>query len=310
VNTTAVDLGLGTGGWHVVHWNLERDALELPGGGHIMKVRYTSVQTDAGAAEERHPDVPAAVAPGLPIVVCGLHSQVAAVAAVVRALQPGWRIAYVMTDAAALPLALSDLVADLKAAALLDVTITAGQAFGGDLEAVTVASALALAAHVAGADVAIVAMGPGGAGTGTELGFAALEVGGVLDTVAWLGGTPIACLRYAAADPRPRHTGVSRHSITALLRAARGGVLVPVPEGALAAPIEATLREAGVAPRHRVVRVAVPDVGALLARAGVQVTTMGRRPADDPSFFAVAGAAGAAACVAASLRDGTGTVQS
>ena len=52
------------------------------------------------------------------------------------------------------------------------------------------------------------------------------------------------------------------------------------------------------------------QVRALLARAGIQVTTMGRRPADDPSFFAVAGAAGAAACVAASLRDGTGTVQS
>ena len=26
VNTTAVELGLGTGGWHVVHWNLDRDA--------------------------------------------------------------------------------------------------------------------------------------------------------------------------------------------------------------------------------------------------------------------------------------------
>ncbi len=25
VNTTAVELGLGTGGWHVVHWNLARE---------------------------------------------------------------------------------------------------------------------------------------------------------------------------------------------------------------------------------------------------------------------------------------------
>ncbi len=231
-------------------------------------------------------------------------------AAVVRALQPGWRIAYVMTDAAALPLALSDLVADLKAAALLDVTITAGQAFGGDLEAVTVASALALAAHVAGADVAVVAMGPGGAGTGTELGFAALEVGGVLDTVAWLGGTPIACLRYAAADPRPRHTASAGTASPPCSAPPGPASWCPSPRARCAAPIEATLREAGVAPRHRVVRVPVPDVGALLARAGVQVTTMGRRPADDPSFFAVAGAAGAAACDAASLRDGTGTVQS
>src|SRR3954453_23640688 len=51
VNTTAVDLGLGTGGWHVVHWNLSRRELELPGGGHVMKLRYTSLQADTGAAE-------------------------------------------------------------------------------------------------------------------------------------------------------------------------------------------------------------------------------------------------------------------
>ena len=52
VNTTAVDLGLGTGGWHVVHWNLSNRHLHLPGRGHIMKVRYTSLQADTGAAEE------------------------------------------------------------------------------------------------------------------------------------------------------------------------------------------------------------------------------------------------------------------
>ena len=31
VNTTAVELGLGTGGWHVVHWNLARTAATSPG---------------------------------------------------------------------------------------------------------------------------------------------------------------------------------------------------------------------------------------------------------------------------------------
>ena len=44
MNTTAVDLGLGTGGWHVVHWNLERDRWSQPGAGHEMKLRYTSLQ--------------------------------------------------------------------------------------------------------------------------------------------------------------------------------------------------------------------------------------------------------------------------
>jgi DNA-binding CsgD family transcriptional regulator len=41
-------LGLGTGGWHVVHWNLARDGWSQPGPGHIMKLRYTSLQVDTG----------------------------------------------------------------------------------------------------------------------------------------------------------------------------------------------------------------------------------------------------------------------
>ena len=43
-----------------------------------------------------------------------------------------------MTDGAALPGAFSRLGVDLREAGLLDGWITCGQAFGGDLEAVTV----------------------------------------------------------------------------------------------------------------------------------------------------------------------------
>ena len=150
-------------------------------------------------------------------------------------------------------------------------------------------------------------MGPGGVGTGSELGFGALEVGAVLDAVAWLGGTPIACLRYSTADPRPRHQGVSHHSVTALGRATHAAAVVPVPAGPVGEAIAGQLAAAGVDRRHRVVPVAVPDVAALLAAAGVTVTTMGRSPADDPAFFAVAGAAGIAA---AAHRHEAGTVQS
>src|SRR5690349_16548529 len=52
LNTTAVELGLGTGGWHVVHWNLARDSWSERGPGHVMKLRYTSVQADVGTDEE------------------------------------------------------------------------------------------------------------------------------------------------------------------------------------------------------------------------------------------------------------------
>ena len=228
LNTTAVELGLGTGGWHVVHWNTAREVLEDPGPGHIMKLRYTSLQVDAGSAEE-HGDATQTHLAGMPVVVGSLHSQVPGVAAAIRATHPKARLAYVMTDGAALPIAISDLVHTITTVGLIDVTITAGHAFGGDLEAVSVPSALALARHVASADAVIVAMGPGVVGTSSPLGTSALEVAGILDAAAALGGTPIAVLRMSDGDTRPRHQGVSHHSRTAL-DLTRSSVLVASPE--------------------------------------------------------------------------------
>jgi hypothetical protein len=279
LNTTAVELGLGTGGWHVIHWNLARDAWSEPGPGHIMKVRYTSLQADTGAAEEVHPDLPRELA-GMPVVVCGLHSQVPCVAAAILASAPSARIAYVMTDGAALPLAISDLVVAMVDSGLLAATITAGHAFGGDLEAVSVPSALTLARHVVAADVAIVAMGPGVVGTGSELGTTSVEVAAVLDAAAALGGQPIAVLRMSDGDTRDRHRGVSHHSRTAL-DLTRSSVLVAAPDD-LAFEHD----------RHDVRVTTPPPMAELLEDAALHVTTMGRGPAEDPLFFAAAGAAG------------------
>lgn len=300
VNTTAVDLGLGTGGWHVVHWNLSRDAWSEAGPGHIMKLRYTSLQVDTGAAEEHHPDLPTDLG-GTPVVACSLHSQVPGVAAAVRDLRPEARIVYVMTDGAALPLALSDLVEAMVASGLIDGTVTAGHAFGGDLEAVTMVSGLALAAGPLRADVVIVAMGPGVVGTGTALGTTALEVAGILDAAAALDGTPIACLRVSDADPRERHRGVSHHTLTALAHA-HASVIIAVPDVVADDELAACDLDPVTLGRHRVVRVQPPDVASLLDGLGVRVTTMGRGPDGEPRFFAACGAAGT---VAASVLDAT-----
>lgn len=278
LNTTAVELGLGTGGWHVVHWNLARDTWERPGPGHIMKLRYTSLQVDTGAAEEHHPDLPEQL-DGVPVVVCSLHSQVGVVAAVVRHLRPGARVAYVMTDGAALPLALSDLVHALRERGILDITVTAGHAFGGDLEAVSVPSALALARHVGGADVIVVGMGPGVVGTASSLGTTAVEGAAVTDAASALGARVALCSRASAADARPRHRGVSHH-VRTVLRLTHGSVALPLP-ASLADQVDgATV-------------VAEPDVPTVLRALDVQITSMGRGPAEDPAFFAAAGAAGA-----------------
>jgi hypothetical protein len=283
INTTAVDLGLGTGGWHVVHWNLARDGWSQPGPGHIMKLRYTSLQVDTGAAEETRPDLPEAL-DGLPVVACSLHSQVAVVAAVVRHLRPTARIAYVMTDGAALPLALSDLAHRLRERGVVDITITAGHAFGGDLEAVSMPAALALARHVAAADIAIVGMGPGVVGTASSLGTTAVEVAAIADAAAALGGRVAVCCRVSSADSRERHRGISHHVHTAL-RLTCHRPEVPLPTG-LAAGVD------GAEP------IDGPDAATVLAALGLDVTTMGRGPAEDPDFFAAAASAGAWAAAA------------
>jgi hypothetical protein len=272
LNTTAVELGLGTGGWHVVHWNLARSSWQAPGPGHIMKLRYTSLQVDTGAAEEHAGDLPSRL-DGLVVVACTLHSQVAVVAALLRHLRPEARIAYVMTDGAALPIALSDLVHDLLERGILDTTITAGNAFGGQHESVSVPGGLAVARHVAGADVAVVGMGPGVVGTGTALGTTSVEAAAVVDAAAALGATPILCARMSDADGRDRHQGLSHHTRTVMDLIRTPGVPVPLP-----------------AEVH-----GLPDAAAVLAAAGLRITTMGRGPEEDPAFFSACAAAAAVA---------------
>jgi hypothetical protein len=307
VNTTAVELGLGTGGWHVVHWNLARDAWSERGPGHIIKGRYTSLQADVGSTEEHLEALAEAESiDGMPVVAAALHSQVPAIAAAVRAARPDARIVYVMTDGAGLPLAMSDLVAGLRARSLLDATVTYGHAFGGDYEAVSVFSALVVARRVADGDVAIVAMGPGIVGTNTRLGFSGLEVGPVLDAAGALGGIAVACLRVSFADPRARHVGLSHHSATALRLATRSRVLVPVPcvGGDEEARLRSDLRDAGVDVRHQLVDVAPIDVLELFAAHGLDIVSMGRPASDDPVLFLAAAAAGQLAAEHIPVRRG------
>jgi len=281
-NTTAVELGLGTGGWHVVHWNLSRTTHQRPGPDHIMKLRYTSLQFDAGTDELRHPGLPPTIDP-MVVVGTSVHSQVATIAAVARVLAPSASIVFVMTDGASLPLALSDLVHELKERSILDATVTCGHSFGGDLEAVNVASGLQLARWVLQADIAVVGMGPGVVGTGTTLGNTGLEAASILDMAERLGASPVLAVRASSGDQRERHAGISHHSetISRLCRCEPWVAPVPVEASALS----------GV----RVRRVEIPDTARILDDLGLTITTMGRSPAQDELFFQAAGAAAAVA---------------
>jgi hypothetical protein len=266
-----------------------------------MKLRYTSLQTDTGSAEELHAGALAEMddLEGMPVVVCGLHSQVPCVAMALKHARPELRLAYVMTDGGGLAMATSELVVAMKAAGLVDVTISAGHAFGGDHEAVNVPAALAVARVLGRADVAVVGMGPGSVGTATRLGLSALEVAPALDAVESLGGRPIAAVRFSLADPRLRHQGASHHSRTALGLLTHARATIGVPEGGFEDRLRADLEASGIADRHRLLTVADPDVPALLAQHRLQVTSMRRGPSDDPGFYAVAGAGGTVAALLA-----------
>ena len=301
LNTTAVGLGLGTGGRHFVVARadgIRGVAFDDASGGHIMKLRYTPMQRDVLSVES--PESPhhavmsqARTLDGMPVVCCGLHSQLPLAAASIKQFDPSLRIAYCMTDAASLALPLSDVVRSCVSAGLLDMTVSCGQAFGGQLEAVNLHSGMLGARHVARADVAIVAIGPGVVGTATPLGHGGVAQGEAINAVAALGGTPVAALRVSFADTRERHRVVSHHTLAALTIIALAPALVAVPTlpPDLAEQIDARLADAGVWQRHRRAQAVRPH-GEAPDLKGIAVTTMRRGPAEDPVFFSAAYAAG------------------
>lgn len=199
-----------------------------------------------------------------------------------------------MTDAAALPIALSRLVPELKARELISTTITAGQAFGGDYEAVNLYSALAAAKEVAKADVVVVGQGPGSVGTETQLGFSGVDQGIAINAADSLGGVPIAVPRIGFADARDRHRGLSHHTVTVLRRVARARALLPIPRlpYELQRVVQDAIDEACLAELHQPIIVDA-DLGLdALEGCGISVTTMGRGGARERPFFLAAAAGG------------------
>jgi Protein of unknown function (DUF3866) len=297
LNTSALALGLGTGGYAMVVALPDRLPLDpQPTPGHLVKSRYTPLQTTVlGVDEQESPshDIlrDADDLTGMPVVVADLHSALPAVIAGIRVGRPACRVAYVMTDGGALPLWYSRSVAQLRAAGWLTCVVTVGQAYGGDAEAVTLHTGLLAARHVFDADVAVVTQGPGNLGSGTRWGFSGVACGEAVNAATVLGGQCVASLRISGADRRERHHGISHHSLTAYGRVALvpADVVVPTLEGELAARVGDQLT---LLAWHRIVTVAVDGLLDALRSSPVQLSTMGRGLDDDPAYFLAAAAAG------------------
>ena len=86
LNTTAHDLGLGTGGYALVVALPDRLPADPEGVGHLVKARYTPLQTVVLGVDEQdspHHDAlrDADDLDGMPVVVADLHSALPAIVA-------------------------------------------------------------------------------------------------------------------------------------------------------------------------------------------------------------------------------------
>jgi hypothetical protein len=302
LNVTALEAGLGTGGYALVVAIPDRLPADPDITGHIVKSRYTPLQVMTGSADEQgsryHELLESADSLGaMPVVVADLHSALPAIlAGLYSASRTGaagsLRVAYVMTDGGALPAWFSRTIAGLRESGWLAATVTTGQSYGGDLEAVTVHSGLLTARHAVGADVAVVAQGPGNLGTGTRWGYSGVAAGEAVNAAAALGGRPVASLRVSFADPRERHQGVSHHSLTAYGRVALAPADVVIPELPEPQATRVASAAAPLAARHRLVTVATDGLEQALRAAPVSLSTMGRALDEDREYFLAAAAAG------------------
>jgi hypothetical protein len=307
LNVAALERGLGTGGYALVIAVLDaggRVSAQPPQpSGHLVKARYLPLQAMVAGADEQGSEYHQLLADAdsidaMPVVVADLHSALAPILLAIEYDRPGTRVVYLMSDQGALPLAFSQSVAELDAAGLLAGTVTVGQAFGGDLEAVTVHSGLLAARLALDAEVVVVTQGPGNLGTGTRWGFSGVNAGEAINAAATLGGRPVATLRISGADSRERHRGVSHHSLTAYGRVAlhQADIAVPDltsdPSPAMAELAEMVAAAVQQLSRHRLVKVDLSGLRTVLADSPIRLSSMGRGLDEDPGYFLAAAAAG------------------
>jgi hypothetical protein len=324
VNVEALDLGLGSGGFDIVHANLTRGLLgEGASAGHVMKLNYTSLQHSVVPVEDARLDLPVEK----PVAVLALHGQLGAVAWAFAQSSPSSRLGYVQTEGGALPGGHSRTVRALRASGLLAGHLTAGAAFGGEGEAMTTAGALHHGLRTLAWDAAVCGPGPGIVGSSSPLGHGGMSALDSAHVSLALGCPTLLVARMSTSDDRKRHRGISHHTLTVLdllldpvtvalpagmrspvgadLRAGLGAVFAGPAAGrpALALDVERPVRIT----RHDWRRATV-DLPAFVA-SGLPTETMGRSLAEDPLFFGAALAGGTALAELSArpdTEDGTG----
>jgi hypothetical protein len=319
VNVQALDLGLGSGGFDIVHVNLTR-GLGGDGtpGASVMKLNYTSLQHAVRPVEDELLSLPLHRA----VAVLALHGQLAPVAWAFTQALPDARLGYVQTEGGALPGGHSRTVRALREQGLLAGHLTAGAAFGGEAEAITTAGALHHGLGALGWDAAVCGPGPGIVGCGSALGHGGLSALDSAHVALALGCEALLIARMSSGDPRSRHRPISHHTLT-VLDLLLAPVTVALPAGMrspVGADLLAGLRSVGLGAvfggampsrpgleldidrptargpasitRHDWRRATVDLPG--YRASGLPAQTMGRGLTQDPLFFGAALAGGSA----------------
>jgi hypothetical protein len=293
VNVQALDLGLGSGGFDVVHVNLTRGLSAARGRerAHVMKLNYTSLQHTVEPVEEAQLRVPVR----RPVAVLALHGQLAPVAWAFSQAAPGRTLGYVQTAGGALPAGHSRTAAELRGRGLLACHLSAGAAFGGEGEAITTTGALHHGLQRLGWDAAVCGPGPGIVGSSSTLGHGGMYALDSAHAALALGCPTVLVARMSSGDQRARHRGLSHHTRT-VLGLLLAPVIVALPAGMDlegAQDLQRPELDRGAPAVAHDWRSATVDLAGF-ASSGLAAETMGRGLREDPLFFAAALAAGAA----------------
>src|SRR5262249_37764746 len=179
----------------------------------VMKLNYTSLQ-HAVEPVEREEELRLPI--DRPVAVLALHGQLAAVAWSFAQEAPRRRLGYVQTEGGALAGGHSRTVRRLRERGLLAAHLSAGAAFGGDGEAITTAGALHHGLRTLGWDAAVCGPGPGIVGSSSSLGHGGMSALDAAHIARALGCPTVLAARMSSADVRPRHRGLSHHTLTVL----------------------------------------------------------------------------------------------
>lgn len=300
LNSTAVELKLGTGGYDFIIANISQPPIDRKiSDGHIIKNRYTPLQYAIQSGEELVDSDRFNMyssLEGTPVLIISLHSMLPILTILIKDKKPTSKIVYIMTDATSLPIWLSEHVDVLKAQQLIYSTITIGQSFGGDIEAINKYSGLLLAKEMFEADFIIIGPGPGSVGTASDWGFSAVEVGELINATNILSGNPIVVPRISFQDVRLRHYGISHHLLTSLSKIALTKSNLPLPlfNDERQTLLNRQVLDYRLAEKHELhwrVPSSERELENKIRKYDLMILTMGRSIEQDPSFFQAVGIA-------------------